>query len=91
MKTYDFSNGSTNPYEVEPRHKVIPPCIQCGEESIIKLDGSDYFKYFVQGLGYVQTIFHYLNAEQRDLLQAGIHPECSDAFYGREEDEEEDD
>lgn len=84
MKTYDWSNGSSNPYTVEPRHNLITKCLECGEDTTVTLDGSDYFRYFMCGV-FVQDVFPYLNDEQRDCLSVGIHPECSGAFYGRME------
>jgi len=88
MKKYDFSEGSTNPYTVSDRHGLIPLCLQCGEDTEIILDGGQYFQYFVQGKGYVQDVFPHLNAEQRDLLITGIHPECSEEFYAIFDEEE---
>jgi hypothetical protein len=82
MKKYDFSNGSTNTYLVEKRHGLIPPCVHCGEGSEVLLDGSDYYRFFVKGEGYVQEVFPYLSAAQRELLVTGIHPDCWNTVFG---------
>ena len=81
-KNYDFSHGSTNTYRVSARHNVLRRCLQCGETpEAILLDGNQYYNYFLQGMR-VQDAFPNLTAEERDMLSVGIHPECSDAFYG---------
>ena len=76
MEVFDYSNNSTNKYKVEARHNLIRPCFVCGKGSEIIFDGTDYFKYFVLGQGYVQNVFPYLSPEQRDHILSGIHPNC---------------
>lgn len=90
-EVYDFSNGSDNPYLVEARHQLIPPCVHCHRFVPVKLDGGDYYRFFVAGTaGHVQQAFPYLNAGQREVLINGIHPECWDAFMGPEPEDDED-
>ena len=72
----DYSNGSSNPYVIETRHNLVPPCMMCGKFIPIKLDGGDYFRFFQRQAGYVQDIFPYLTPDQREVLVTGIHPEC---------------
>jgi len=81
----DLSNGSTNPYKVEMRHKLIPRCIHCGIFRNVILDGGDYFRHFVQGRGDVASNFPYLTLEQREILISGTHPECWAELFKDEE------
>lgn len=78
----DLSNGSTNPYTIEARHNLIPTCRHCKKFIPVILDGTDYFRYFVKGEGYVQTVFPYLNEDQREILVSGIHPKCWNEMFG---------
>jgi hypothetical protein len=57
----------------------------CRKFSPVILDGSDYFRYFIQGKDDVQTIFPYLDASQREVLITGIHPNCWTKLMGEEE------
>lgn len=84
-EVFDYSNGSNNPYLVETRHHLIPPCIHCGKFVPVKLDGSDYYKFFMQGAK-LQEVFTYLSAQQRELILTGTHPECWEALFKDEED-----
>jgi hypothetical protein len=84
---FDFSHGSNNPYTVEARHGLIPPCIHCGVGSIVKLDGSEYFAYFNRGIPVAQA-FPTLSLDQRELLITGTHPQCWDALFADEDDVE---
>lgn len=88
-RRYDFSHGSTNPYEISNRHGLVPPCLHCGASSVITLDGSEYFAYFNRGMS-INQAFPTLTAEQRELLISGIHPECWADFMGPEPDDEDD-
>ena len=82
MKKYDFSGGSKNTHTIEARHGIIKPCLECGETTAsIVLDGDSYFRYFIHGAK-IQDAFPNLSAKERDFLMMWIHPECSDAFYG---------
>ena len=84
---YDFSHGSTNPYLVEARHGLIPRCLYCGQFRSVKLDGTEYFRYFMKGEP-IQNCFPTLTASQRELLMTGIHPECWDALFNEDEADE---
>lgn len=83
-KEYDFSHGSSNPYKVEARHGLIPPCIHCGIGSIVTLDGSEYFAYFNRGAR-ITDAFPTLTPSQREVLITGTHPECWDALFADED------
>lgn len=83
----DLSNGSTDTYLVEMRHGMIPRCLHCGQFNPILLDGSDYFRHFVQGIGHAQDNFPYLSNEQRELLISGTHPECWKALFAETNEE----
>lgn len=82
---FDFSQGSTNPYLVESRHRLIPPCLHCHKFVPVKLDGSSYYRYFVQGLR-IEDCFPTLTMPERELLITGIHPDCWEALMAVEED-----
>lgn len=84
-EVYDFSNGSSNTYKIEPRHQLIPPCYHCHRFVPVILDGSDYFRYFVKNADNVQAVFHYLLPAERELLITGTHPECWDDMMGPED------
>lgn len=77
VKQLDFSKGSTNTYKVELRHRLIPRCIVCGEDTEIILDGTQYFNYFMKGMN-IQTAFPNLTGEEREVIITGTHPECWD-------------
>lgn len=83
-EVYDFSNGASNTYLVETRHRLIPSCLHCARFVPVKLDGNDYHRFFVQNADYIQHIFPYLTGAQRELLLSGIHPECWDLWAGEE-------
>lgn len=87
-EVFDFSNGSTNSYTVESRHKLIPPCLHCHRFIPVKLDGKDYFDFFVRGADKVQNIFHYLTAAQREMLISGTHGPCWDDLFADDDDED---
>lgn len=82
-EVFDFSHGSTNPYTVETRHNLIPPCYHCNEFRPIILDGTEYYQYFMVGLR-IQDAFPTLPAEQRELIMSGIHPQCWNEMMGEE-------
>jgi len=83
---YDYTEGSTNTYTVEDRHQLILPCFVCHKFTPIKMDGSKYHRYFIVGKEFAREIWPDLTVEQVDHIITGIHPECSDEFYGEEND-----
>lgn len=85
----DLSNGSTNPYMVEARHRMIPACSVCRTFTPVLLDGFDYFRFFVEGKLHVQQVFPYLSAEQREILISGTHPACWTRLFAEQANEEE--
>lgn len=85
-RIFDFSHGSTNRYEINARHNLIPTCLVCGARSIITLDGSEYFAYFVRGQN-ITTAFPTLTADQREVLITGTHPDCWDAMTKEDDDD----
>ncbi len=42
---------------------------------------------FWQSGEFIQDAFPYLNANQRELIKTGIHPECWDKMFGNEDNE----
>ena len=85
---FDFSNGSTNTYLVEARHRLIMPCIHCHQFRPVLLDGSDYYRYFMRGER-IEACFPYLDREQREVLISGTHPECWKALWAEDEADDE--
>ena len=83
---FDYSHGSSNTYTVSARHNMIPPCVICREFSSIKLDGSQYYRYFIEG-DYIQNAFPNHSAEEREHIMSGIHPECWNSIVGDEDGE----
>lgn len=86
----DLSNGATNTYLVEGRHGLIPQCVHCRKFRPVLLEGNAYYAYFMRGASLDQA-FPYLNADQREILISGTHPECWNAIFGDEDETEEDD
>ncbi len=83
-REYDFSQGSTNTYVVDTSRGFMGQCLHCKRHTLVKLDGTAYFEYFVSGTKNVQTAFPTLAPDQREMLINGIHPECWDEFIGPE-------
>jgi hypothetical protein len=53
-------------------------CFQCGKTGKLQIPSPDYFagiKKLEQG-ALIQHAFPNLNAEQREQIMTGIHPEC---------------
>ena len=76
---FDYTYGSTNSYLLENRHG-LPPCMICKGISVIKLDGNQYYSYFIKG-DYIQNAFPNLTPAERDHVKLGIHPNCQAIMY----------
>jgi hypothetical protein len=61
-----------------------PICIHCKEGSFVKVD-AQAFDNWKNRVTLIQDAFPELNAEQRELLQTGIHAECWTEMFGKEE------
>jgi hypothetical protein len=59
------------------------PCPACNEWSTVIVEEDDYGAW-VAGL-FVQDAFPYLNADSRELLMTGTHPECWESIFTDEE------
>jgi hypothetical protein len=60
-------------------------CYYCHEENVIIVNVNDLT--FWQSGEFIQDAFPYLNANQRELIKTGIHPECWDKMLGNENNE----
>ena len=83
VTVFDYSHGSLNPYKVETRHNLIPPCMECGVFNPVIIDGTKYFNRFVRDASITQA-FPTLTPEQRKHIMSGIHPECWTIIMGDE-------
>ena len=75
---FDFSNGSSD-WCTHTNN-----CYHCGEVNEIKLDFSDYMKFYT-GEYFIQEIWPNLSAENRELIQTGIHPKCWNEMFPEED------
>ena len=66
-----------------------PPCIKCGERSLIPMPFDRYDRWQFGGQC-VQNVFPDMSAELREVLVTGIHPGCWNEMFPEEEDDEED-
>lgn len=84
---FDLSHGSDNTYLIEMRHRLIPRCIHCGTFRPIKLDGTEYYMYFIAGkFRSVAEAFPHNTSAEHELLMTGIHPDCWDAIFKEDDD-----
>jgi hypothetical protein len=79
MKKYDFS--STN--SIVKQVILNNTCIHCGEDNQITLDAVALANWRNREL--IQNVFPNLNYQQRELIQTGIHPECWNDMFPKEE------
>ena len=61
-------------------------CCMCGKSSTLLLDSMS-FAAWKSGV-YVQDAFPTMNADQRELLITGVHPECWNVLFPDEESSE---
>ncbi len=69
-----------------------PKCMYCQKQAVIELtpeEGAQYERLKSGEIRFIQDAFPQWSADQRELLITGTHPECWDAIF--EDDEEEDD
>ena len=71
---YDFSNDSKD----WCTHTIN--CFHCGETNIIQLDFMSYMRWY-NGDGLIQDIWPNLDADQRELIMTGTHPDCWNAMF----------
>jgi len=84
MPAYDYRKDSDdlNFKDVEYYRNT---CYYCHEENIIIVDVNDLT--FWQSGEFIQDAFPYLNADQRELVKTGIHSECWDKMFGKDDEE----
>ena len=57
------------------------PCHICGEDKVLELHPEDVEEYLSPNRRYVQDIFPYLNAEERELLISRTCPKCWEKMF----------
>ena len=63
-------------------------CNLCGKKHELLVRHKDLVSYVSPNRGYIQDIFPYLNAGERELLISGVCPSCWNDMFGGDEDEE---
>lgn len=64
---------------------ITPQCFKCGKTGELKMPTDIYFagiKKYENG-AFIQDAFPTLNAEQREQIMTGIHPECWKAIFAK--------
>lgn len=62
--------------------QVNCPC--CGQKSTVTIDEKDYNRY-LKGESYVQKLFPYLDAADREVLITGYCRKCQEEIFNMEE------
>jgi len=68
---------------------VVTTCPFCGHANFVEVNESDYLDW--QDGALVQNAFHYLSADEREMLISGICPKCWDSMFGSDEEPDPDD
>lgn len=63
-------------------------CPQCGEPGTLEVPDDEWKKWDNRKGPMIQDAMPSLTPEERDQILIGLHPECSDAFYGDDNDDE---
>ena len=79
MKKYNFSSTESIVEQVVLNNT----CIHCGFTNQLTLNAVDLATWRNGEL--IQNAFPKLNYQQRELIQTGIHPECWDDMFPKEE------
>lgn len=61
-----------------------PACQVCGETSSVEVRRVDHHRWKAGDL--IQQAFPEMPADQRELLQTGIHPTCWNTLFGEDND-----
>jgi len=64
--------------------RIKATCPNCGKESIVIVEEKDYERY-ARGESYVQTLFPYLDAADREVLITGYCRKCQKDIFNMEE------
>lgn len=83
----DKTDYNYNFARTEQNVTFINSCINCRKTNSITLDDKDY-EIWKSTQRHIQSIFHYLSIDERELLLTGTHPECWIAMFPEDEDEE---
>lgn len=79
--THDFTPDTPEAHDI---HNVMllttQACFHCNAESQVLILKAQFWAW-QNGL-YIQDAFPHLNADQRELVKTGIHPECWKAMMG---------
>jgi len=78
QKLYDFL--PRNDFPLVETCVILRQCPHCTKKYNIKLSVHDYTSW-TDGK-FTQNAFPYLDPDQREMIQTGIHPECWDAMLG---------
>jgi hypothetical protein len=66
---------------------TTPPCPCCHKTSELEVEEAE-FRLWRAGLIHVQDAFPNMSVDNRELLMTGTHPDCWDAMFGEEEDDD---
>lgn len=69
---------------------TTPPCPVCHERSAIILSKDQYSLLVKAHSPHIQDIFPGWDADRRELLITGTHPECWDKMFDETDEEDED-
>lgn len=67
--------------------EIITQCPVCGKHHKVLVREEDWELYNSPDRPYVQDIFPYLTAGERELLISGVDEECFNKMFGGEDDE----
>lgn len=67
---------------------LLVTCRMCGTQHELKVTEASYLEYTSPNRRYVQDIFSYLTADERELLISNTCNECWKRMFGDEDDEE---
>lgn len=59
---------------------VTVDCVQCGKPQTLEVKDKDFDRW-LNGEDYIQNIFPYLSAGQREMLISKICPTCWDEMF----------
>lgn len=79
QKVYDFL--PTENFPLTETCVILRQCPQCTKKYNIKLSVHDYTSW-MDGK-YSQNAFPYLDVDQREMIQTGIHPECWENMFSK--------
>lgn len=75
MQTIDLTNGGKF-YDA-----VIKTCMHCKCNTFFKITKEQY-EGWVENGEYIHRLFPNLNAEMREMIITGTHPECWNKMFG---------